>query len=119
MEIIRHICGQIYGRSYTLTDADPWTKEFYAETLGSPLQVRRFFWEPKRGELSRILANLGAILTQNEANRREFWAIPGNSWLKNWPFVFDQAPQPVPADPYQEQRKLYQVTQFIHHSFVN
>ena len=23
-------------------------------------------------------------------------------------FVFDQAPQPVPADPYQEQRKLYQ-----------
>eukprot|EP01046_Picozoa_sp_COSAG06_P007799 COSAG06_NODE_387_length_16435_cov_28.429603_1_plen_446_part_00 len=46
----------LYGRSYMLTDADPWTQEFYAETLGSPLA----------------------------------------------------APQPVPADPYQEQRKLYE-----------
>lgn len=46
----------VYGRRYMLTDADPFTKEFYAETLGSPLN----------------------------------------------------APQPVPADPYQEQRKLYE-----------
>lgn len=28
-----------YNRRYTLTDADPFTKEFYAETLGSPLSA--------------------------------------------------------------------------------
>ena len=27
------------GRTYMLTDADPFTKEFYAETLGSPLSA--------------------------------------------------------------------------------
>ena len=31
---------QLYNRVYTLTDADPFTKEFYSETLGSPLAVR-------------------------------------------------------------------------------
>ena len=29
---------QLYNRKYTLTDADQFTKEFYTETLGSPLQ---------------------------------------------------------------------------------